>query len=623
MDATPLPDPPRTPWFRSGVTWLAVLGLAQLAIWGVVAGQSVAFAVDRPPLERPIPLVTALVVAAFGLYAVSWRVASRTRDRRSAVAVVFIVAVIARGVLVPTTPILEIDIYRYMWDGRVLAEGVSPYRFSPQQVKDASVPSGDDRLDTLVALRERSPEVGTVLGRIHYAPIATVYPPVSQAVFAAAAWTTPEDAAVGVQLAAMKAWLVLFDVATIAAVAFLLRAAGRSPAECVAYAWCPLVLKEVANSGHLDAVAVAFTAWAAVFLVRGLRPPASLSRRGDKQDRWAAVFVSAALLALGVGAKLYPVVLLPVFAAVWWRVKGMPGVAVGGLVAGGLSAALLWPMLTPVRDRVAAEPPAAEPPVADAAPPAAAPQFFGDPPDAATPATPAVPEQGITAFLSRWEINDLAFSFFRDQLVVSERWAAHHRPWAVVTPRAFRERASAVLSDVTGETAYRAAFVVTRVVTLGVCGLVSLGCAACVLWRPTPTVVLRGLFLTTAWFVLLAPTVNPWYWPWALPFLPFIRGRVWAVISLAVMTYYWRLWLVDHGDGKTAADLLGYAAGEAPAWLDHAYQGSQIFDHMVVWLEWGPVFALLLAEWLWRDGRAMLRVIWMPPPLPTADDELA
>ena len=67
-----------------------------------------------------------------------------------------------------------------------------------------------------------------------------------------------------------------------------------------------LVIKEIGNSGHLDALATCLMTFAISLLLSALTP----SSEQPSRQRWLSVGAAFAL-ALGVGAKLYPVVLAP------------------------------------------------------------------------------------------------------------------------------------------------------------------------------------------------------------------------------------------------------------------------------------------------------------------------
>lgn len=44
-------------------------------------------------------------------------------------------ALLFRVVLLWSDPIQEDDFYRYLWNGKVVASGLNPYRFAPQIVE--------------------------------------------------------------------------------------------------------------------------------------------------------------------------------------------------------------------------------------------------------------------------------------------------------------------------------------------------------------------------------------------------------------------------------------------------------------------------------------------------------
>ena len=87
------------------------------------------------------------------------------------------------------------------------------------------------------------------------------------------------------------------------------RAATPAPGWAVAYGWSPLVLKECANSGHLDSIAVFLTVAAAYSLVHAVSP----GRPTGAPRAYRYVTACGVWLGLGVGAKLYPIVLAPLF----------------------------------------------------------------------------------------------------------------------------------------------------------------------------------------------------------------------------------------------------------------------------------------------------------------------
>ena len=63
-------------------------------------------------------------------------------NRKRVFGVIIFFAVVLRLAFVFTNPILEIDYYRYLWDGIAANNGVSPYKFSPETVLGGNL---DDR----------------------------------------------------------------------------------------------------------------------------------------------------------------------------------------------------------------------------------------------------------------------------------------------------------------------------------------------------------------------------------------------------------------------------------------------------------------------------------------------
>jgi hypothetical protein len=99
---------------------------------------------------------------------------------------------------------------------------------------------------------------------------------------------------------AMKLAIALAELAGLAVVWGLLRAAGRPPWQAAIYAWNPLVLVEVWGSGHLDGILVPLVA-GALWAAHARRPA-----------------VAGALLGLAASLKLYPAALLALLPVAAW-----------------------------------------------------------------------------------------------------------------------------------------------------------------------------------------------------------------------------------------------------------------------------------------------------------------
>lgn len=567
--------PPKSPRSSRRLPVLVMLGVLLAGLYGALALLSFHFTHDPSTVDRPILAVLALLGGAFAIYAASIFVAVRIKDGAALLAVIVLTSVAFRVVSLYSWPILEIDIYRYLWDGLVVSEGVSPYRYSPEQVL-AATPQSDlpVELRRLVELRDATPATQTILGRVHYGELPTIYPPVSQAVFAATVSVTPGGAGVLERIVAMKTVLVIFDLATLAFVMALLRTAGMHAGWSVVYGWCPLVVKEIANTGHLDSLAVFLTVAALWCAVR----PLAIGAWGATGRGFASA--SAVLLALAVGAKLYPVVLAPVFAALWVRLLGWRWAAAVALIFVAATSGILWPMVPspnrlPAPDaRVAAE----RPTLLHLRPPAERAAF-----------EPQNPAGGLEAFLRRWEMNDFLFLLVVENLRPQHDVAVERRPWFSVVPESWKARFTAIAARWLRVAPPEAAFFTARLLTAGA----FLAILAGLIWRARhsaePADWLRAAFLVLAWFWLLSPTQNPWYWLWALPLAVFARGRAWLAVSGLVMVYYLRFWLVEH-------------YFDTPV-LGTRYAGAAFFDFVLVWFEYGPWFVGLAWEAAKRPGK--------------------
>jgi hypothetical protein len=178
-------------------------------------------------------------------------------------------ALLFRLVLLVTPPVLSSDIFRYIWDARVQAAGVNPYLSRP-----ADFDSEANRKDPLFQQQNR--------------PFArTIYPPLAQGAFRLARVLGGE------RVTAMKGLMLLGDLLTLVALLRLLRALRLPRSRIILYAWHPLVVFEVAGSGHVDALAVPFILLAVLAWLRG-------------RDVLAGASLGAAVL-----FKLFPILLLP------------------------------------------------------------------------------------------------------------------------------------------------------------------------------------------------------------------------------------------------------------------------------------------------------------------------
>jgi alpha-1,6-mannosyltransferase len=183
--------------------------------------------------------------------------------------IIIVFAVACRLVLLFHDPFLSSDVYRYIWDGRVQAAHINPYRYV----------ASDPHLKFLV-----DNKIFPHMNRRDYAH--TIYPPGAQFFYLLIT-------RISESITWMKTAMVGFEVLTGWALLDLLRDLNLRREYLLIYAWNPLLLWEVASSGHMDAMAIAFMTFALLFRLRNQPVLTGLA------------------LGMATLTKLYPIILLP------------------------------------------------------------------------------------------------------------------------------------------------------------------------------------------------------------------------------------------------------------------------------------------------------------------------
>ena len=556
---------------------LTVLGLITAGCYVCLYQLSQKFTYDSVHADRPIILVLSFFAAAFLVYLAAIWVSKRATQNGMLVGVIVGFALLFRVVMVFSYPIQEVDIYRYMWDGEVQTQGVSPFQFSPHAVLAANAQTNDPDLKKLVTHRDSDAAVAEVLRRVHYGELPTIYPPTSQLVFRASAMVTPSGITVVQRLWIMKAVLIAFDLGVLLLLIKMLALCRMPVGLSVAYGWCPLLMKEIANSGHLDAIAVFLSVLAIYLLIRLVSRTTQNAVQNRSPFSWAVL--TALVLAAAVGAKIYPIVLAPlVFAGIVRSCNWLAAIG-AGIVFLAATFLLLLPIL-----------PSAGPSKSDAKRAAAAAQVAGGT-QAPQQTFETDPSAGLTKFLKYWEMNDFIFMVVVENLKID---AGEPPIWFSVVPKGLREWIVTPVSKALDIPIAEAPFRITRAITSFVFLLLALWFA----WQAemrsrsggsqaSGRFYCEAAFLTLAWFWLLLPTLNPWYWLWALPFVPFVRNRAWFAVSGIVLVYYFRFWMEYHWTGF-------------PVW-GTPYQGVAFFDFVLTWFEFVPWFIWLAVEWFVRN----------------------
>ena len=555
---------------------VSLLGTMLIASFAVIYFLSAPFEYGSD-LNRPTLIVTGLLLssAVFSFFALINALkipSSNLFSQRQLLLLIIGIALSTRLIALFTCPILEIDYYRYIWDGRVTAEGVSPYRYAPEQVLQAPLDATGPLRD-LNSLATRTESNHTVLSRIHFETHTTIYPPVSQFVFSVAMSLMPESASVKAHITYMKFVLLLFDVATLFLILGLLKTLNRHVGWLLVYAWNPLVIKEIANGGHLDSIATLLTVLSVFIFVRWFLA---------SEQRWSMLASSAVALGLGVGAKLFSIVVFPALFVVVFR-KSKFTACVFSLVFVVAVGVALWPMFSSLADRHAVQRDLVDEndvqDLGDAEPGFAERSFNRD----ALDPDSIKNREGLTAFLSSWRMNDVVFSSVYLNLKTIQR-GTKQPPWFVLTSKQFRTDFCRWCNE-RGFGGDDPAYLATRVLTLGLFSafyLYQLFLISKVGGNSdyAMTELLRRIGWILVVFLFLQPTVNPWYLLWAIPFCSFSNNRGWLLVSGLLLLYYSRFWFKSiQGSYEIGGTL---------------YSGVGLFDHFVAWGEHLSVVTIML-----------------------------
>ena len=269
------------PWMTNSV--LALLGLTTMGFCRQGVNEIHHFVIGFG--------LVAMYQALLYLVAV-WVVLNWPADRWTFL-IILVCAAGCRLICIFSPPFLSTDIFRYVWDGKVQAAGINPFLYIPADAH-------------LAFLRDLN--IYPHINRREYAH--TIYPPGAQMLFLLIT-------RFGASVRWMKAGIVGLEMLTIWVLVKLLAALGQRREQMLVYAWHPLLIWEVASSGHVDGAALPLIALALLFYVRN-KPMAT------------GVALGAATL-----IKLYPIALFPaLYRRSAWRNWKMPAALVGVIAVG-------------------------------------------------------------------------------------------------------------------------------------------------------------------------------------------------------------------------------------------------------------------------------------------------
>jgi hypothetical protein len=186
-----------------------------------------------------------------------------------------------RAVFILTIPNLSQDFYRFIWDGRIILEGINPYIFTPELlITNSELP---------VAQAHELFEGMGELNASHY----TNYPPINQLCFVIAGVFSGKSILGSVIV--MRLLIIAADFGTLFFGKKLLVKLNMPAHTIFWYILNPFIIIELTGNLHFEGVMIFFLVWSLYVFHSG-------------HWKWAAV-----LFALSVSVKLIPLIFLPLF----------------------------------------------------------------------------------------------------------------------------------------------------------------------------------------------------------------------------------------------------------------------------------------------------------------------
>ena len=245
--------------------------LALLVIVAGVAYFLFAYSFNRSDVFELFGLYTILFVATFFLV---------SRNKKN-IKLLLIIGVIFRLIFLLALPNLSHDFYRFIWDGRMILEGLNPYLYTPTDVLSFE----QLELPQAKVLYEG-------MGRLS-AGNHTNYPPLNQLCFVIGSWLF-NNSILG-SVVVMRIIIILADLGTLWLGIKLLKHLNISAHRIFYYFLNPFIIIELTGNLHFEAVMLFFIVLSLYLL---------------QNNRWQ---LAAIALAFSVSIKLIPLLFLPLF----------------------------------------------------------------------------------------------------------------------------------------------------------------------------------------------------------------------------------------------------------------------------------------------------------------------
>ena len=181
---------------------------------------------------------------------------------------IIITGIIFRITVIPSAPTTSPDVFRYIWEGKIVAHGINPYQ----------VPPGAPLLN------QYHSDLWTKVG---FKNMTSIYPPFAQVTFLIGYIISDES------VWGLKIVYLICEIITLIFLLKLLRLKKINPGYIILYAWLPIPIMEYFINAHIDTVGIAFFILFLYYIEKG-------------RNNLSAVFFSLSFL-----VKFYPLMLFP------------------------------------------------------------------------------------------------------------------------------------------------------------------------------------------------------------------------------------------------------------------------------------------------------------------------
>jgi alpha-1,6-mannosyltransferase len=215
--------------------------IAPSVFYGTVAAIVLGLLLLHLPTAHPVLVFGCALMGGSFFYLLMAAVLPRIDLSAKAIFSLLAVSLLLRLSFISTIPIGSEDAYRYLWDGKVQANGINPYLYTAL----------DPRLDSL-----HSPLLPAAM---NHADLKTIYFPFSQWIFFSCYLLSGES---------LWSYKLLYLAAETLTIVGLLLVLSRSKVDrkyVLLYALCPLPILEFAVDAHLDAVGLPLFVFALFF----------------------------------------------------------------------------------------------------------------------------------------------------------------------------------------------------------------------------------------------------------------------------------------------------------------------------------------------------------------------